>query len=433
MAKTLEKNNYCTEEVRHICDKYNFTFKELCYRLKHDIPLDKEFTCFNCGKKMDFEKVYNSYIYCSRECALKSENRTNKILSTKEQKYGNKNYNNRDKAKQTCLDKYGLENYSLTKDFLDKFKDKEWVKNKSEKTRQTYQEKYGADHYTKTEEYYSKLKDINKKNRDTKLKKYGDEYYNNREKVKQTLQNKYGVDYYPQAKEFKKKIKQTYQKKYGVDHYTKTEEYKAKFKDEEWLNKRENKRKQTSLKKYGKEYYIQTKEHRNRIKQTCLKKYNSEYYITSKEFKNNFNDKEWVKRKAEKEYQTKKKNNSFNESKPEKHCLELAKTKYPNTIGQYKSDKYPFRCDLYIPEKDLYIELHFHWTHGKEPFDQNNSKHIALLHKMKSKNSRYYNSAIHIWTDLDVRKKNIAKENNLNFLAFYKEEDFVKWFNNLKD
>lgn len=31
---------------------------------------------------------------------------------------------------------------------------------------------------------------------------------------------------------------------------------------------------------------------------------------------------------------------------------------------EYKSDKYPFRCDFYLKEFDLYIELNCHPAHG---------------------------------------------------------------------
>lgn len=38
---------------------------------------------------------------------------------------------------------------------------------------------------------------------------------------------------------------------------------------------------------------------------------------------------------------------------------------------------------------------------------------------LSAKTSNYYKNAIYTWTDLDVRKVKIAKENNLNFVAIY--------------
>lgn len=50
------------------------------------------------------------------------------------------------------------------------------------------------------------------------------------------------------------------------------------------------------------------------------------------------------------------KNHSFSHSKPEKVILGFLKNEYPDTIYQYKEKRYPFKCDFYIPSKDLFIE-----------------------------------------------------------------------------
>lgn len=52
------------------------------------------------------------------------------IRKTKTERYGDRNYNNRDRAKETCLERYGVDN---------PFKDKERIKN-------SYIEKLGVDH-----------------------------------------------------------------------------------------------------------------------------------------------------------------------------------------------------------------------------------------------------------------------------------------------
>lgn len=90
---------------------------------------------------------------------------------------------------------------------------------------------------------------------------------------------------------------------------------------------------------------------------------------------------------------------------------------------KYKDDyRYPFACDFYIPEKDLFIQSS--WTHGKrpyhEPFDENNSKHVNVLEewKNKAKKKAFYNSAIKTWTISDVKKRKTAKE--INYLEIFK-------------
>lgn len=73
-----------------------------------------------------------------------------------------------------------------------------------------------------------------------------------------------------------------------------------------------------------------------------------------------------------KEYETKKRNKSFNSSKQEKLFYEkLVETNPGKTIlTQYKDEvRYPYCCDFYIVEDDLFIELNAHWTHGSRPYN----------------------------------------------------------------
>ena len=87
----------------------------------------------------------------------------------------------------------------------------------------------------------------------------------------------------------------------------------------------------------------------------------------------------------------------------------------------FDKKRYPFQCDFYIISKDEFIELHSYWTRGGRPYDENDVACREQLAKWqeKAKTSDYYKNAIYTWTDLDVRKVKIAKENNLNFVAIY--------------
>ena len=40
---------------------------------------------------------------------------------------------------------------------------------------------------------------------------------------------------------------------------------------------------------------------------------------------------------------------------------------------------------------------------------------------------------INTWTILDVKKRNIAKENNLNFLEFYTLDEFYIWYEKISN
>lgn len=128
--------------------------------------------------------------------------------------------------------------------------------------------------------------------------------------------------------------------------------------------------------------------------------------------------------KLAKEYQTKKKNNSFNASDPEKRMLEQLKLENPGkTIYcQYKDKKrYPYYCDFYIVEDDLFIELNAHWTHGGKPYDPNDFWCQQQLRdwQEKAKQSQFYAVAIDTWTKRDVEKLQCAIKNGLNYKTIY--------------
>jgi len=132
----------------------------------------------------------------------------------------------------------------------------------------------------------------------------------------------------------------------------------------------------------------------------------------------------------EKKINTMKQNNSYNKSQDEEFVYRKLITKYGNNnvFRQYKSKEYPFPCDFYIPKKNLYIECNFHWTHNNEPFNKENNKHIEILKIWQTKNTSYYNNAIHVWTKADPLKLQTFIKNNLNYKIFYTIKDFERWY-----
>lgn len=133
----------------------------------------------------------------------------------------------------------------------------------------------------------------------------------------------------------------------------------------------------------------------------------------------------------EKENAIKKRNNTFNTSKPEQRALKMLKQLYGDDLEySYRDIRFPYNCDFYIKSKDLFIELNYLWTHGFQPFDKTNPKHLEKLKDWENKSlySKYYKNAIYTWTELDVKKREIAIKNKLNYLTFYKEKDFVEWY-----
>jgi hypothetical protein len=140
---------------------------------------------------------------------------------------------------------------------------------------------------------------INKKRKETLLKKWGvDNPMKSNEvkkKIEKSILDKWGVDHYSKTDEFKEKIKETSLDKWGVDHYSKTDEFKDKFKETSLNNwgvdnpsKSEiikEKVKEISLDKWGVDNYSKTDEFKDKIKQTSLDKWGVDSYSKTEECK----------------------------------------------------------------------------------------------------------------------------------------------------
>lgn len=155
---------------------------------------------------------------------------------------------------------------------------------------------------------------------------------------------------------------------------------------------------------------LHSNNNREKARKTCLEKYGCEYVLQYRPY-------------VDKVEKTKTKNSTFNTSKPEiKFKQELQETfGTQNVLTNYKCDRYPFRCDFYIPSEDLFIELNLHWTHGGKPYnpeDEDCQKQLQLWQE-KAKQSKFYQNAIETWTVRDVKKQKIAKENKLNYKVIY--------------
>ena len=97
----------------------------------------------------------------------------------------------------------------------------------------------------------------------------------------------------------------------------------------------------------------------------------------------------------------------------------------------YKTDLYPFACDVYIPSLDLYIEYQGWQGHGTHPYDKNSSEDNEILEKWKineeivlSKNkTSQYSGMIYTWTVSDPLKRETAKKNKLKYLEIFSFKD----------
>ena len=215
---------------------------------------------------------------------------------------------------------------------------------------------------------------------------------NVREKNKQTNLRLYGVDNGAKSQQSKEKYIKHIQEKYNDKSITNAWQAKEVI----------EKIKKTTFEHYGVSNYAKLPEHQQKLK--------SQQTIDKRNY-------------------TKRINHTFNTSKSESESFKILKQKFNIVFFQYKSKEYPFMCDFYIPSLNLYIECNYHWTHGGHPFDENNKNDLNLIKLWKEKNKKYYDGAIYTWTIRDVNKRNIAKQNNLNYLEFWNIEELKEWLN----
>lgn len=87
-------------------------------------------------------------------------------------------------------------------------------------------------------------------------------------------------------------------------------------------------------------------------------------------------------------------------------------------------ERYPFRCDFYIPSEDLFIEYNGTIEHNGRPYNPESLEDMkeleALIAKAEEKgcNSRYWN-IIKWWTEVDPLKLKTLRMNSLNFRVIY--------------
>lgn len=245
------------------------------------------------------------------------------------------------------------------------------------------------------------------------------------EKSKETCKKIYGCEFPNQSPIVKEHRMETFKKKYGVPHFSQSKEF------QEMVPEIQEKIKKACEEEFGVDNFSKSQEFRDRLpertektKETCKRLYGVEYVSQLPE----------VRAKG---LATKKQNGTTNTSKDEAKIKELLLKIFPNTIHQYNCERYPFNCDFYIPDLDLFIEYNGSWTHGDAPYNPTNPEHIAKLEILKEnaekKNSKFYRTAIRVWTEIDVKKLETFKKNKLNYKIFYTMDEFYEWYNNIEE
>lgn len=235
------------------------------------------------------------------------------------------------------------------------------------------------------------------------------------EKRKIKMLEHYGVENQFQRPEIKQTIQNTSLKHYGTKNPMQSEKGKENYK-------------KGVFKKYGVYYTGSIKESREKARKTCLYKFGVESTLSLKNVHEKCNNYESQIKRAN----TIRNKIYTGKSKIEDklNCWLIETYGNENIKFNYIEDRYPFKCDFYIKQYDLFIEINAHWTHGGHLFNENNQEDIEKLNCWKSKRTKFYNIAIDVWTNRDIIKQNIAKEHNLNYLAIY-SNDFEICKNNI--
>ena len=305
--------------------------------------------------------------FCSAKCLLKWREKNKNTLETHICKYCGKEY-----SVKVSQDRWYDNNYKMY------FSAKNFcchgcgLKARHESTAKTNLERYGhenAGQFGSKEHKKALIQKYGKEN----YYQYGTEEYN------QLMLERYGTVHASQNKELFEKMENTKLKRYGTK----------------------------DIGKFG------TKEHNKAIKE----KYNTDNPMKTRAV-------------IEKNYNTRLKHKTLNTSIKEEKIYNMLLTRYKDVKRQYKSELYPFACDFYISELDLYIEYQGHWTHGYKPYKKSKEDDIILNNfKQKAITSKFYKQAIEVWTIKDPLKRKIAKENNLNWIEFFTLDEFINWFN----
>ena len=354
--------------------------QKLWHVINNDLGFQKGIC--ECGRRCKFKN--NKYAtYCSQKCAGSSKD-------------------SMEKARKTCIEKYGVENPmyddSIKKQCTDSFN-------------RTIESKYGsADGFRehmhkvltseeanlKIREGLDRVKDhINEvnmseerkvKTRDTIIARYGSQKAYHDHIISKSLDNK-GCTREEYAEHISRKMKETIVSKYGsIENFN-------------------EERRKTIIAKYG-----SMKSYNASIKETIIAKYGSiEAYN---------------KVVTDAVSATKRKNKSFSTSSTEECIAQKLTDDGIKYIRQYRCERYPFHCDFYLVDYDLFIEIQAMWVHGKRPFNPNDPECLATLKEWqdKAKASQFYINAIEVWTDSDVKKREAAKASNINYLEIFSND-----------
>lgn len=241
-----------------------------------------------------------------------------------------------------------------------------------------------------------------------------------RVKRQQTVFDRFGVNHVMRDDNIRKKV---YISRFGEGYLSKR--LRPKITIEEKMSRLQN----VLLDKYGVKYARQRddlrcdlanwvkdnkEEYLEKIRTTNMVRYGVPYYSQADEAR-----KKQSERMLDKDYnrrivESKKRNGTINSSQLESRLMDNLGSDW---VSQYNSKDYPYYCDFYNKQLDCYLEINGYWAHGGHWFDFESKSDQDVRCDWIKKNTTHYNGAIDIWCNRDVMKRQVAKQNNLNYVV----------------
>ena len=275
------------------------------------------------------------------------------------------------KTRATNLRRYGYTNANK-RPFMRKHLSQVMKKNApmiAAKSRKTCLEKYGVEYYGQTAEARKAQSERMRANLDVFMSK-----------SRASMLKRYGVKYSWESAALRGKAQATMRERYGSTCYVQSDEYKER------LDSIMDKVRQTNMSRYGAPVYTQSDEYKQKVDD-----------IQSRIIA------------------TKRQNGVLNTSIVEKHVKG-----FDDFESQYNNDaRYPYLCDFYDKDRDLFIEVNASWTHGYHWYDTEKDAGVCTKWKAKSEDSTYYANALEVFTKRDVEKRECARKNNLNYVTLW--------------
>jgi len=387
----------------------------------------------------------------------------------------------KERIKQTFLKKYGVDNPSKRRDFqkekIRKYAEKfyNFVKETGEfeilSEYKGNEEKVKLKHlkcgliFETTPHNFMKHpkgrcpnpKCIKEKTIETFKKKYGKEWGSQaeeiKEKVKKTFKDKYGVEWVSQIEEVKEKRKKTYIEHFGVDSPLKSSEIINKIRQTnlkkygvDWISKDKNiqeKKEETLLQKYGVKSVFQSEKIKKKIVENKKKNYYNQKIKNFKHILPLFEERDYNGIFEKYEWKCVKCGHIFKDSLENgriprcpkcypvkgKSLIEKEIKKWISSLIEieenkrfYEKGKYKYEIDIFVPSKNLGIEIDGLYWHSEIAGGKDKNYHLEKTKYFEKKGIRL----IHIFDNEWLEKQDLIKSFIKNQLGLIKNKLYAR-------